>query len=228
MEPKGDAMIINPKVVDLSHYNDVEYADGRYTGFEKLRNAGIVGVIQKATEGSIFVDPLYSRRKKAALAAGLLFGAYHYFTGVSPMDQAEHFLKVAKPDQNTILAVDHEVRGVPLANVAKFCETVIDLIGIRPWIYSGFLIKEQMASADDSYWKQYHLWLAEYTVSPTWPAAWDKPTLWQFTGDGKGPVPHSMPGVRGEIDINSFDGTDEELKAVWTNQRGSYEFQYVS
>jgi hypothetical protein len=46
---------------------------------------------------------------------------------------------------------------------------------------------------------------------------WAQPTLWQFTGDGIGPAPHTLPGIVTKgIDINSFDGTRDDLVAAWS------------
>ena len=48
------------------------------------------------------------------------------------------------------------------------------------------------------------------------PLPWQRCSLWQFTGDGVGPAPHSAPGIIGTgIDINSYDGQDADLVAEW-------------
>jgi hypothetical protein len=50
------------------------------------------------------------------------------------------------------------------------------------------------------------------------PLPWVEPTLWQFTGDGVGPMPHTMPGILTKgIDINSFQGTRDDLVEAWTD-----------
>lgn len=210
-------MDINPKVVDLSHYDDVETAAGQWLGFKKLYAAGYRGVINKASQGPGMVDVSYARRRPHALAAGLLYGAYHYLTPGDPALQAKHFLDVAQPDDKTLLALDHETRGVSLDAAWIFMEVVKVETGRYPWLYSGFLIKEQLGMRKDPFWAQVKLWLSHYNANPKWPPTWDKPTLWQFTGDGVGPMPHDAPGVTipGGCDINSFDGTDDELTRVW-------------
>jgi lysozyme len=210
-------MKINPKVVDISHYDDVQVMNGLWAGFAKLKAAGYVGVINKATQGRGMVDVSYARRKPHALDEGLLYGAYHYLDTSPPSEQAEHFLETAAVDDQTFIAVDHETRGVSLDAVQEFMDTVKAATGRYPWLYSGFLIKEQLGSKVDPFWAQIKLWLSHYSSNPTWPICWTKPTLWQFTGDGIGPGPHVAPGITiaGGCDINSFDGTDEELKALW-------------
>jgi lysozyme len=97
---KSGAAAINPLVVDLSHHNDV--AD-----FGAVKAAGIAGIIHKATEGFSFTDKLYPDRRSRALGVGLLWGAYHFLRLGSIAAQADFFLKVAAPDNTTLLALDH-------------------------------------------------------------------------------------------------------------------------
>ncbi|MDE2096852.1 MAG: glycoside hydrolase family 25 protein [Patescibacteria group bacterium] len=210
-------MQINPKVIDISHYDDVEVIGTDWAGFRKVRAAGYVGVINKVTQGRGILDKSYLRRRPHAVEAGLEWGAYHYFDGSDPIEQADNFLTEAQIDGRTLMALDHETRGVPLDNAREFMEHVQRQTGRYPWLYSGFLIKEQMGNSFDPFWAGIKLWLSHYSANPKWPPCWEKPTLWQFTGEGIGPGPHDVPGVTiaGGCDINSFAGTDGELRAIW-------------
>lgn len=211
-------MYPNPKVVDISHFDSVEVTRGVWTGFQKLVAAGYVGVINKVTQGRGMVDVTYARRRQPAIDAGLLYGAYHYLDASPPEEQAAHFLDTANVDASILMALDHETRGVPLESARAFMEAVYQQTGRYPWLYSGFLIKEQLGQQKDPFWAGIKLWLSHYSSHPTWPPCWDKPTLIQYTGDGLGPGPHQAPGITilNGCDINSFDGTDDELRAVWT------------
>jgi GH25 family lysozyme M1 (1,4-beta-N-acetylmuramidase) len=202
---------IIPKVIDIFHGDNV-------TDFSKARAFGIRGVIHKATEGGAIVDRAYGARRKLAGAAGLLWGAYHFIRPGDMKHQARHFMDLAEPDANTLLALDHEDSSVPLAAARQFAEAVEAELGRKLVLYSGFLIKEQIvrANADDiTFFAARPLWLCHYAANPTWPKAWPKPFLWQFTGDGDGPGPHAVPGIQDRMDINSFQGTDDELTAAW-------------
>src|SRR6516164_7925811 len=106
---KLQPVAINPLVVDLSHHNDV--AD-----FGKVKAAGIAGIIHKATEAIGFVDNMYAVRRGPAMNAGLLWGAYHFLRPVSIQAQVDFFLKIAAPDNTTLLALDHEDERVLLIN----------------------------------------------------------------------------------------------------------------
>ncbi|MFZ1152332.1 MAG: GH25 family lysozyme [Xanthobacteraceae bacterium] len=70
------------------------------------------------------------------------------------------------------------------------------------------------ASRIDGYLAAHRLWLAQYGPRPVTPRNWPSAWLWQFTGDGVGPKPHSVPGIVGSgIDINSYEGDAVKLAA---------------
>ena len=163
--PQIAAVAINPLVVDLSHHNDV--AD-----FGKVKAAGIAGIIHKATEAIGFVDNTYSIRRGHAVNACLLWGAYHFLRPVSIPAQVDFFLKIAAPDNMTLLALDHEDERVSLINAKEFLLRVEDAVGRKAVLYSGFLIKEQLDDRIDGYLAAHRLWLAQYGPRPVTPRNW--------------------------------------------------------
>lgn len=204
--------MMKPNVVDISHYEDVR-------DWDAVKAFGILGVINKASEGPGNIDKTFAIRRKPVLDRGLLYAGYHFLRPGSPTAQVRHFLDVVGPTDGIGLALDHEDARVPLANARAFCECLKNETGRFPWLYSGFLIKQQLRTSDYEFWRQIPLWLSHYSAHPTWPTAcWPKPFLIQFTGDGAGPGPHNVPGIHFDgdgIDINWFDGTAEELAAQW-------------
>src|SRR5436305_9302917 len=93
---------ISFRVVDLYHSDNV-------TSFADAAAAGCWGIIHKATTGGTGQDSMYAQRRPQALAAGLLWGAYHWGTAHEPVsDQVDNFLSVAQPDANTLVALDYE------------------------------------------------------------------------------------------------------------------------
>lgn len=203
-------MIMKPVVTDLSHWNGA-------VDFAKVKAAGIQGVINKASQGTSFVDKTYAKRRKYALANGLLFGAYHFATNDDVKKQVAHFLKTAAPDANTLLAIDWEPNGkktMSLEQAKEFCRLVYEATGQRPVLYSGNLIKEVLNTRPDPYLSQHRLWLAQYGPKAKLPPGFKSYWLWQYTGDGIGPEPHSLPGVTSKVcDLNVFGGGD--LAAEW-------------
>jgi lysozyme len=205
-------MKINPMVVDLYHGDTV-------SSFEAARQFGIRGVIHKATEGLTDTDHAYGGRRAAAHDAGLLWGAYHFMRPGDPVAQADHFIDMAEPDEATLLALDHEDPHAPLVSAIMFMRRVEDRIGRAMVLYSGFLIKAQITvGRGDLFLAGRRLWLSHYSTKPAWPATWSAPWLWQFTGDGEGPPPHSVPGLQDKLDVNSFAGTADELAAQWAGE----------
>jgi lysozyme len=206
----GSSMRINPKVIDLYRLN-------RVASFEAAHAAGIRGVIHKATEGRTMTDRLYAQRREMALDAGLLWGAYHFLRPGDLAGQAHRFLDVAQPTQATLLAADHEDPRVRVQDLAAFLHEIESEAGRKAVLYSGFLIKEQAAALREfPDIARHRLWLAQYGAVPKCPPAWATPWLWQFTGDGEGPQPHSIAGIEAHADLSSFAGSDEDLAAQWS------------
>src|SRR5215470_10782528 len=87
--------------IDISHHNSV-------TSWDAVRNAGVVGVIHKATEGTGFVDDQYLKRCAPAMRAGLMWGAYHFGNGSNVQAQVDNFLGVVGVDNDTLYSLDWE------------------------------------------------------------------------------------------------------------------------
>jgi lysozyme len=213
-------MAINPKVVDLYHGDDLVYTDEDHD-FQAVFNSGIRGIIHKATEGPSMVDAKFRQREIAARSTELLWGWYHFMRPGDPAKQAEHFFTTIGGHTRGpgVLVLDHEDPSVGVGAALRWMEVIRLISGQTPWIYSGFLIRQQMDNRHKPEWAEFPLWLPEYGPVAKVPLPWQKYTLWQFTGDGEGPLPHSVPGIAHAVcDISSFDGTDEELRTVWLGE----------
>jgi lysozyme len=212
-------MAIRPIVVDINHQDGS--SDGKdLVDFEAVYSAGFRGVLHKATEGESFIDPLYKTRKPKALAAGLLWGAYHFCRPGDVGNQVSHFLSVATANDGTRYVLDYEDDKLGLWQAERWLELVHTVTGQRPWLYGGGVLKEQLARRHTLSLAQYPLWLAEYGPVAKVPEPWKNYVLWQRSGDGIGPGIHDIPGIGRKQDIDYFDGTDEELKAAWLDKGG--------
>lgn len=207
---------IKPRVVDLSHYDNVT---DRFAGFVQF---GGWGVINKVTEGTGATDASFNWRRQPAKDAGLLYGAYHFLHTGRIAQQVDWFLQHVGDPTGLLLAFDHETENgmhATLDEVKQACTLVHDKLGRWPWLYSGDVIKEQCGNTLDPFWKNIKLWLPQYSSSGnySWPPAFEQPPLIQYTGDGAGRPPHNVPGIviSGGLDINHFDGTRDELAAIW-------------
>lgn len=198
-------------IVDVSHHNG-------NVDFDKLRSAGILGVIHKATQGSSNADPNYASNREQALAAGLLWGAYHFGTSSDGVAQAENFLRVVGDPTNILLALDFESNptgpSMSLEEARAFVTHVREETGRFPGFYSGHDIKQALGSSSDAVLSNCWFWLAQYGPTPVVPANWQTWTLWQYTDGSIGPEPKAIPGV-GLFDRDLFNGTEDELLAFW-------------
>jgi lysozyme len=91
---------------------DVSDHQGRIDWREVARS-DVSFAFVKATEGSTYVDSDFAADVAQARSAGLLTGAYHFFTLCSPgATQAANFLKIARPGSTALPpAVDLELSG---------------------------------------------------------------------------------------------------------------------
>lgn len=206
---------INPKFIDLSHYDNL-YDIGQ------VKAAGYLGIINKASEGPGMGDRTFAIRRPVVLGAGMKYGAYHFLRPGDMYAQAQHFRDVVGDPAGLALAADWEVPGVSVRDIEVFVTAVHEWSGRWPIVYSyqSMLIDKLGTRFGNETLAQCPLWLAAYNSNPRWPQQiWPRFWGWQFTGDGNGPGPKQVPGIvlpgsRG-IDINSFDGTDEEFLAAW-------------
>jgi lysozyme len=199
-------------VVDISHHNG-------NVDLMKAKEAGIVGVIHKATQGTGMFDSRYEQNRQKAQAAGLLWGAYHFGTKGNGAAQADVFLSKANADSQTLLVLDYEPNGnstMTLDQARTFVSRVNEVTGRFPGLYSGSLIKEQLGGKPvDPILSQCFLWIAQYGPQPkNIPETWPTWTLWQYTDGVAGPPPHSVDGI-GSCDRDQFNGTLEELQRLW-------------
>lgn len=216
---------MTPRVIDISHWNAGPLKGGAID-FSLVANAGIWGVICKASEGVGSSDPTYASRRPAIKAAGLLHGAYHFNTGGSVNSQVDQFFRAAQPDDTTCMVIDYEEQmnkslgNMSIQQLVEMCHQIETKLGRKAAIYSGNWLKERigpLSASDRSYICSHRLWLAQYGAHATLPAGFKEWWLWQYTGDGFGQPPHSISGVKGNgVDLNTFAGTREELIASWS------------
>jgi lysozyme len=198
-------------IVDISHHNFG-------VDFSKLKAAGIVGVIHKATQGSSDFDPTYEVHRAGALEAGLLWGAYHFGTDSDGVNQATNFLNVVGDASQTLIALDFESNptgpSMSLEEARAFVTHIKTVTGRYPGFYSGHDIKEALGSGTDSVLANCWFWLAQYGPTAVVPQNWKTWTLWQYTDGALGPEPTEIIGV-GRFDRDLYNGSADELRSFW-------------
>lgn len=207
---------IYPLVVDLSHWDPAQ-------DYNKVKKDGIVGVIYKATQGQSMTDDTYVSQQKAAKAAGLCWGAYHFADGTDVNGQVANFLNFAAPDPDELFCLDWEDNPsgtkMSVSQVKDWITKVETALG-RPnecVLYGGNTIKEALGDKKDPFFAARRLWLCQYGSTPSVPACWDTYWCWQFTDGQVGPSPHTIDGI-GPCDINSYkQGSVAELVTEWAS-----------
>lgn len=194
--------------IDVSHYQgEIDWA--------AMKRQGMDFVYIKATEGSAHEDECFDKNWEQAKAAGMLRGAYHFFSFESEgKKQAEHFIKKVGDLRGSLIPViDVEYYGKYVKtppDVEKVRKEVRDMIdaleeeyGEKPMIYCTYNV----------YWKyiegafdEVPLWIRNVYYPPE--DIGRKWTLWQYTDKAQ------LDGYQGDeesIDCNVFRGEIGQL-----------------
>lgn len=191
--------------IDLSAHNGVP-------DFDSIAAAGIHFVYLKASEGSTFRDRAFLRNYLAARRAGLMVGAYHFFRfDCDGTSQASNFLRaVVGCEFQLPPAIDVEEWGNPAgystAIISERLRSMTALITARRGKCILYTNKDgaarfmESAFADTAFIPE--LWICSFTDPPL-RGEW---RLWQHSHKGK------VPGVKGRVDLNTFNGSLEEWR----------------
>ncbi|MVB11836.1 Glycosyl hydrolases family 25 [Caprobacter fermentans] len=187
------------KGIDISHWQG-------NPDFQRVKAAGIHYVIIKATEGVDYVDPCFHANSKAALAAGLPIGAYHFLRAGDVNAQARDFLAAIKPYHLTWpAAVDVESDELVAMGEDRLTDMVLDFCaqvkaaGYQPMVYSNrnWYYFAKYIDADRIRAAGIPIWLAWYSNAT--PESTDRSQLgdvWQYASDGE------VDGIIGKVDMN--------------------------
>ncbi|MCM1034516.1 MAG: hypothetical protein NC038_02960 [Paludibacter sp.] len=209
--------------IDISHYQS--YIDWEEVCFlydphhklythptQKTQRREVDFVIAKATEGARIHDAFYHRNKEGAGKQNIPFGAYHFYSyKSSALAQARNFIQYANLQTGDLLPVldvePYRNRLPERDSVLRWLQTVEKYYGAKPIIYTN----ENCYQTYFMPYKQfrgYHYWIARYGGEQ--PSS--KHLLWQSADNGK------VAGIRGDVDLNVFRGTHQELHSKYTLQ----------
>lgn len=193
----------HPKCIDISHWQGLPY-------FEKVRAAGVIAMIHKATEGTGYSDPNCITNIINATKAGIKCCTYHWLKPGDAAEQMAYYLRVVDPVPGERMVIDYEEDGCTLDDLHEAVDALAaDPRGLQITVYSGHLLKEQLGSDGDAFLTGLtDLWLAQYTTgTPSWPSnTYPEWTLWQYSESG------SVDGIDGSaVDLDRFNGSDADL-----------------
>ncbi len=180
-----------------------------------LAEAGVAFAYLKATEGGDWTDPMFAANWRGAREAGILRGAYHFFTFCrAPEEQVAHVLRTVPREPGSLpLAVDVEyggncddygTEGAVRQRLDRFMDLLADSLGYAPVLYAVW------DSYPDFIRGRYYespVWIQNLVVEPHLERgrSW---AIWQWSKAGR------MPGIDGPVDLNVFAGDAEALRRL--------------
>lgn len=168
-------------------------------------------VIVKATQGTGYINPDYTRAINQAESLGKLIGVYHYIDGTASAEaEAAHFVNVVGDKiGKAILCLDWEseqnIAWGDLAYLDAVTKAVYNKTGVRPLIYASLSVFPWDLARDNNC----GTWVAQYAdMNPTGYQSdpWNNfdCTIRQYTGTGR------LPGYNGNLDLNLGKLTAEQ------------------
>lgn len=193
--------------VDVSRWQgDIDWA--------KLRSQGANFAYIKATDGGDHLDPAFRKNWRAADAAGLKRGAYHFFYWCrSGASQADWFIRNVPKDPEALPPVidvewnhlsackKRPSRAVVLEKMKAFMDKVEAHYGQRPVIYTApDFYGDNLKGA----FPNHPFWLRAVAQHPSKVYPGRDWVFWQYSGSGL------SKGVTGKIDLNVFSGSEND------------------
>ena len=200
--------------------------------FSQVHGAGYSFAYIKATESTNYTSSNFAGQWAGAEAAGMLRGGYHFFDfNADPAQQAQLFLSVCPPTKGALPPMlDLEVTsGVPpanenVANVATFLHAVEAKTGVRCVLYINYGCWSGTLGGTAGF-SGHPFWAPSYLDGVTAPppsgntppimqppppqiTAWTTWTFWQYSQSGV------VAGIDGGVDLDVFNGSLDELKAL--------------
>ncbi|MBR2304477.1 MAG: glycosyl hydrolase family 25 [Ruminococcus sp.] len=196
------------KGVDVSSYQGI-------IDWDKLSRQDISFAYIKATEGSSWTDERFSYNFNESKNAGIIAGAYHFFSfDSSGAEQAEHFIDtVPVSDKALPPAIDLEFYGSyfdkppkkekVLKELRSMADKLEEHYGVKPVIYTTG--KAFSNYIEDTEFEDYSTWTRQVYVPFAKADSWD---IWQYSDTAE------LDGYNGDekcIDMNVFNGTKEQF-----------------
>lgn len=196
--------------VDVSHYQG-------QIDWETMALQGVDFAFVKATEGSSTKDARFAQNFQGATDAGILTGAYHFFSFDStPEAQVQNYRETVGPlDGHLPPVVDAEYYGPyfadppPTEEVRENLRVLLDLLakeyGTVPILYTTypFYLRYLRGAFEES-----SFWIRNVYFPPFFGPNW---IFWQYTDTAR---LYGYEGAEPNIDLNVFFGSEEELLAL--------------
>lgn len=196
--------------IDISRYQSkIEW---NKLGKAEDNGVKISFIFIKATEGADNYDRHFNYNWRQAKRYGLIRGAYHFYNpNVNSKLQAKNFIQTVKLEKGDLPPVlDIEITGRYSVDntrlgIKNWLRIIEEHYHVKPVIYTslGFYLKhiQNEGFSDYPFWIAHYYKPKLYLSSNLW-------TFWQHSDKGK------VPGIRGNVDFNVFNGSSEELQKL--------------
>lgn len=194
--------------IDISAHNGM-------VNLQAVADAGYKFVFIKASEGENFRDENFNINYEKACNADLRIGAYHFYRFDS--DPEKQAINLHKTINNRYLdlgiVIDVEAHGNPsgysnieISRGVEKMATELRRMGYHVLIYTN---RDGYYDYIDSYnsLRDYSLWICSFYSDPL-NAPWE---FWQYDHHG------TVPGVRGDVDLNAYSGSLNEWNNLFPN-----------
>lgn len=194
--------------IDVSHHQGM--IDWKMLTQTRQGKFPVHFVFMKASEGGDYGDKVFQANFDSAKVHGFIRGAYHFYNPkTDPIRQADFFINSVKLDSGDLPPVlDIEKRADDEKILRRDLKIWLDKIEqhykVKPILYTSYKFKTRYLN--DSIFDSYPYWIAHYYVdSVKYKGDWK---FWQHTDVG------TLPGIRGKVDLNIFNGSLEELHSM--------------
>ncbi len=175
--------------------------------------------IMKATEGGDHRDTRFAENWRAAREAGIVRGAYHFFTFCRPgREQARNVLATVPVEQGMLpLAIDLEFTGscgkVPTreelsTEIDAFFAELNGAYPGAPIFYLDRAFHDKYLKGYEDRFPAHRLWIRSIGAEPD-PGDCGSWSIWQFADTGK------LEGVDGAVDLNAMCPTASDLSSLF-------------
>lgn len=198
--------------VDVSEYQgDIDW--------KTLSSQYIDFAFIKATEGSSYKDPYFTKNYEQLNKTNLLLGAYHFFSfDSSGEEQAENYIETVgtvEEDKIILPIVDFEFYGDKEKNLPNKEDAQRKLQELLNKMEEKYKIKPLIYATKKTYdiylkdnFTDYDIWIRNILTEPSLEEN-RKWTFWQYTGRAR------LKGYNGKekfIDLNVFNGSKEDFE----------------
>jgi lysozyme len=200
---------------------DVSHHQGSIDWIRLAAQANVRFAIIKATEGGDHKDRRFAENWRAAKKAGIVRGAYHFFTFCRPgREQAQNMLATVPAEPDTLpIAIDLEFTGncgkVPTRDelIAQINAFLAELKGTypgKPILYVDQRFFDQYLKANEASFPPHYLWLRSIAQEPAGEDCghW---SIWQFSDNG------ALDGIEGPVDLNALCSSHGDFSRVFPN-----------